>query len=61
MQKNIRQREKYNGKESEKRKKEGNERILITHEGAKEQRDGITRGKSPNPRPVKQRVIERGR
>ena len=29
MQKNIRQREKYNGKEREKRKKEGNERILI--------------------------------
>ena len=29
MHKNIRQREKYNGKEREKRKKEGNERILI--------------------------------
>ena len=60
MQKNIRQREKYNRKEREKRKKEENERILITQERAKEQREGITRGKSPNPRLVKQRVIERG-
>ena len=47
-------------KEREKRKKEGNERILITQEGAKEQREGITRGESPSPRPVKQRATERG-
>ena len=53
MQKNIRQREKYNGREREKRKKEGKERILITQERAKEQREGITRGESPSPRPVK--------
>ena len=60
MHKNIRQREKNDGKEREKRKKEGKERILITQERAKEQREGITRGESPSPRPVKQRATERG-
>ena len=59
MQKNIRQREKYNGKEREKKKKR-KERILITQERAKEQREGITKGESPSPRPVKQRATERG-
>ena len=43
-----------------KKKKEGKERILITQERAKEQREGITRGESPSPRPVKQRATERG-
>ena len=60
MHKNIRQREKNDGKEREKRKKEGKERMLITQERAKEQREGITRGESPSPRPVKQRATERG-
>ena len=60
MHKNIRQREKNDGKEREKRKKEGKERILITQERAKEQREGITRGESPSSRPVKQRATERG-
>ena len=59
MQKNIRQREKYNGKEREKKEKR-KERILITQERAKEQREGITRGESPSPKPVKQRATERG-
>ena len=59
MQKNIRQREKYNGKEREKKKKR-KERILITKERAKEQREGITKGESPSPRLVKQRATERG-
>ena len=53
MHKNIRQREQNDGKEREKIKKEGKERILITQERAKEQREGITRGESPSPRPVK--------
>ena len=53
MQKNIRQRERYNWKEREKRKKEGKERILIIQERTKEQREGITRGESPGPRLVK--------
>ena len=53
MQKNIRQRERYNWKEREKRKKEGKERILIIQERTKEQREGITRGESPSPRLVK--------
>ena len=60
MHKNIRQREQNDGKEREKIKKEGKERILITQERAKEQREGITRGESPSPRPVKQRATERG-
>ena len=42
MQKNIRQREKYNWKER-KKKKEGKERILIIQEKAKEQREGKER------------------
>ena len=53
MQKNIRQSEKYKGKEKRK------EKILITQERAKEQRERITRGESPSPRPVKQRATER--
>ena len=60
MHKNIRRREQNDGKEREKIKKEGKERILITQERAKEQREGITRGESPSPRPVKQRATERG-
>ena len=36
-----------------KEEKEGNERILIIQERAKEQREGITRGESPSPRLVK--------
>ena len=43
-----------------KKKKEGKERILSIQERAKEQREGITRGESPGPRPVKQRATERG-
>ena len=43
MQKNIRQREKYNWKEREKKKKEGKERILIIQEKAKEQKEGKER------------------
>ena len=43
-----------------KKKKEGKERILIIQERAKEQREGTTRGESPNPRPVKQRATKRG-
>ena len=34
--------------------------ILITQERANEQREGITRGESPNPKPVKQKATERG-
>ena len=60
MHKNIRQREKNDGKEREKRKKEGKERILITQERAKEHRERTTKGESPSPRPVKQSAIERG-
>ena len=47
------------GKKERKRKKR-KERILITQERAKEQREGITKGESPSPRPVKQRATERG-
>ena len=43
-----------------KKKKEGKERKLIIQERTKEQREGITRGESPGPKPVKQRAIERG-
>ena len=59
MQKNIRQIEKYNWTE-EKKKKERKERRLIIQERIKEQREGITRGESAGPRPVKQRATERG-
>ena len=54
MQKNIRQREKVQRERKRKKKKEKmKEKILITQEGAKEQRERITRGEFPNPRPVK--------
>ena len=43
-----------------KEEKEGKERILIIQERTKEQREGITRGESPGPGPVKQRATERG-
>ena len=43
-----------------KKKKEGKERILIIQERTKEQREGITRGEFPGPRPVKQRATKRG-
>ena len=43
-----------------KKKKEGKERKLIIQERTKEQREGITRGESPGPRPVKQKATERG-
>ena len=56
MQKNIRQIEKYNWKDREKRKKKRKERRLIIQERTKEQREGVTRGESSGPRPVKQRV-----
>ena len=42
------------------KKKEGKERILIIQERTKEQREGITRGKSLGPRPVKQKATKRG-
>ena len=51
MQKNTRQREKQKGKRKEK--------ILNTQERAKEDRERITRGESPSPRPVKQRTTEK--
>ena len=47
MHKGIRQ-IKYYRKRKEKTKK-----ILITKERTKKQREGITRGESPGPRPVK--------
>ena len=34
--------------------------IPITQERANEQKEGITRGESPNPRLVKQKATERG-
>ena len=60
MQKNIRQIEKYNWTEEKKEKRERKKRRLIIQERIKEQREGITRGESPGPRPVKQRATERG-
>ena len=45
------------GKKEKKEKRK--ERILIT-ERAKKQREGITRGESQSPRPVKQKATERG-
>ena len=58
MQKNIGQRkiQKDKIKRTEKRK----EKILITKERAKEHREKITRGESPNPRPVKKGATEGG-
>ena len=43
-----------------KEEKEGKERILIIQERTKEQREGITRGESPSPRPIKQKATKRG-
>ena len=43
-----------------KKKEKRKERKLITQERVKEQREGITRGESPSPRPVKQKATKRG-
>ena len=47
-------------RKKEKKKEKRKERILITQERAKEQREGITRGESPSLKLVKQRSTERG-
>ena len=58
MQKNIRQREKYKGKERVQRLRKW--KILSKKERAKEHRERITRGESPRPRPVKQSATNGG-
>ena len=47
------QREKQTEKEKRTRKQAENNKELNTKERTKEQREGITRGESPSPRPIK--------
>ena len=50
---------KAEGKSTEKDDKKKKEKIIITKKGAKEHMERITRGESPNPRPIKKGAIER--
>ena len=46
-------------KEKIRKREKRKEKIPITKERAKEHRERVIRGDSPNPRPVKKRAIER--
>ena len=61
--KNIRQNKEYKERKKQKKttKQTKTNKELITKERTKEQRERITRGESPSPRPIKKRTTKRSK